>query len=384
MGLLKHLQRETSTGYFVPEIDGLRFFAILPVVLFHFSGIYGNHASAAFRNQDLGFLDGMFRRGDFGVRLFFTISGFILGTLFLRNLKRTGKTLDLKSYVMRRITRLEPPYVINLIVVAALLMVGNHEQLSHIVPHLLASVFYVHNLVYARMSDINYVAWTLEVEVQFYILAPLLAQIYRIPDKKLRYSIFVVGSGLLMLLGGLYKGDDWRYLLSILPFAHLFLTGMFIADVTYDYRESPAQSKLLDIGALGSLILLFSVDYQRGVILPIAGTWIACGILMVAALHGYFFTKIVRNTFIVTVGGMCYTIYLWHSPIISGLTKVFERMPSSMASVPMRLAMTAVAVMFVLAISAVLYAILERPFMNRNWPKKVGMFLTGKSAEKAA
>ena len=44
-----------------------------------------------------------------------------------------------------------------------------------LLPHLLASLGYVHNIVYGVPSTINVVAWSLEIEVQFYILAPALA-----------------------------------------------------------------------------------------------------------------------------------------------------------------------------------------------------------------
>ena len=49
---------------------------------------------------------------------------------------------------------------------------------SGLLPHLAASLVYMHNAIYSTMSTITPIAWSLEVEVQFYLLAPLLALIF--------------------------------------------------------------------------------------------------------------------------------------------------------------------------------------------------------------
>ena len=48
------------------------------------------------------------------------------------------------------------------------------------VPNLIASLFYSHGLVYGRESAINGVAWSLEIEIQFYLLTPLLVLMFRL------------------------------------------------------------------------------------------------------------------------------------------------------------------------------------------------------------
>ena len=49
-----------------------------------------------------------------------------------------------------------------------------------LLPHFFASLFYAHGLVYGSWSEINAVTWSLEIEVQFYILAPLLCRVFSI------------------------------------------------------------------------------------------------------------------------------------------------------------------------------------------------------------
>ncbi len=55
-------------------------------------------------------------RLDLGVKVFFAISGFVLALPFLKYyLGISDKKVQLKSYFIRRLTRLEPPFIITLV-----------------------------------------------------------------------------------------------------------------------------------------------------------------------------------------------------------------------------------------------------------------------------
>ena len=100
------LTRYTSTGKFYPEIDGLRFFAILPVVLDHASAVYNENVTDITSILNSSY-DWLFKAGDLGVQLFFVISGYILGNGFYRA-ALANKKPNLRNYYFRRLTRLEP------------------------------------------------------------------------------------------------------------------------------------------------------------------------------------------------------------------------------------------------------------------------------------
>src|SRR5262249_11517754 len=114
--LSDRLRRRTTSGAYFPEIDGLRFLAIAPVVLQHLS-------ERLYRALDLGgrltefdqYFHSLQPSGYLGVELFFVISGYII---CLPLAKRATAAPDRPPefhygfYMLRRVTRLEPPYLI--------------------------------------------------------------------------------------------------------------------------------------------------------------------------------------------------------------------------------------------------------------------------------
>lgn len=66
------------------------------------------------------------------------------------------------------------------IFVIAVAYYGAHARA--LLPHLLASLVHLDNVLYAMPSTVNVVACSLEVEVQFYVLAPLMALVFVVPN----------------------------------------------------------------------------------------------------------------------------------------------------------------------------------------------------------
>src|SRR5882672_10637739 len=109
--LLARLSRETSSGRFIPEMDGLRFAAIGMVVLFHLNGyLIGKSQRYHSSPPSSDWLAQAALVGFRGVELFFVISGFILGLPFAAQHIEGRPPVGLRKYYVRRLTRLEPPY----------------------------------------------------------------------------------------------------------------------------------------------------------------------------------------------------------------------------------------------------------------------------------
>ncbi len=273
--LIDRISRVTSSGRFVREIDGLRFFAIAGVVFCHVNNdlIAARPGRYDLRGEE--FWSWLFQNGSVGVHLFFVISGFVLALPFAEHYLCKTRRPTLGRYLLRRLTRLEPPYFANLAVFALLRLILLHESIHTTLPHLLASMFYVHNLVYRSSSTINQVAWSLEIEVQFYLLGPLMAKLFLVRGTHLRRLVivgigclFAVGQSLIPVGSVLYSYTQ----MSILYNIQFFLAGFLLVDIfLVTWKQQPARSVKWDI--LGTLAWIAMIPVLRyrvfdGVVMP--------------------------------------------------------------------------------------------------------------------
>jgi peptidoglycan/LPS O-acetylase OafA/YrhL len=90
--LLARLSRRTSSGRFIPEIDGLRFVSIALVVLYHMAG----YVAARAGGSSGGPLFRLAGHGHYGVPIFFAISGFVLGMPFAAHHLAGGRPVRLR------------------------------------------------------------------------------------------------------------------------------------------------------------------------------------------------------------------------------------------------------------------------------------------------
>ena len=73
---------------------------------------------------------------------------------------------------------------------------------------------------------------------------------------------------------------------------------------------------------------------------------------------------------ITTVGGMCYTIYMYHWLMISLLVRVTGCLQTHILWIDLLVQFALMSIAIIL-ISAVLFILFERPFMRRDWPGRV-------------
>jgi peptidoglycan/LPS O-acetylase OafA/YrhL len=349
--------RPMSSGTFVPAVDGLRFYAIAAVMLYH---AY-DFGTAVRSTEAPEVVDASLRNlGPFGVHLFFAISGFVLALPFAKaRMFGTQAAPRLRAYFVRRISRIEPPYFINLLVRSLLLIAARGDTVSSVLPHLLASVFYVHNIAYGRGSDINPVAWSLEVEVQFYLLAPLLAGVFSLPV--IRRRVVVVGTIIAFsaLRSTLLDGGVGLTLFHNLQY---FAVGFLLVDL--HLCGSLKYERALDVVGIASwcaLPLIAALDL-----------WRSFGPLMIlgafaAGLGGQVFRRAAEHPLTVTVGGMCYSLYLYHYLVLSSVGRaLFDLSPMGNEVVDV-IALSFLLTALMIAACSVTYVLAERPFMRRDW-----------------
>lgn len=368
------LSRVTSTGELIPEIDGLRFLAIATVVFHHMVSMY---VPASKRGPEIRSYQEWFTAaeqswlvvpaycGHFGVNLFFVISGFILALPFAKRAFEQRPAPGLKSYYLRRVTRIEPPYVISLLVYFFVHWEQSGVSVA-VLPNLLASLLYSHGLIYGRESVINGVTWSLEVEIQFYLLVPFLVHIFRLRDARWRRTLLlllIIGFGLLSQWV-IYPSGSRRLPISLLNFLHYFLTGFLLADLYLTGWLRQAQKRLIWDGiALAAAAAIFAVLVKYGwfyFTLPLL-----VGVLYTGCFLGKLASAFVRWRWIVIIGGMCYTIYLYHILLIANIMPTTIQVASQTRAFNLDFALQFVLVIpVVLVICALLFVLTEKPFMR--------------------
>ena len=140
---------------YVPALDGVRGFAVLAVMLFHFQ---------IFLQPNVWRIP-LFQNGWFGVDLFFALSGFLI-TRTLRE-RRSGPRYW-RTFLIRRALRILPPYLLLLIVISPVI-IGFHPEVPAWSYPLFVSNYW---LAGTAAPIVLKITWSLSIEEQFYFLWP--------------------------------------------------------------------------------------------------------------------------------------------------------------------------------------------------------------------
>ncbi len=382
----QRFRRRISGGAYRPEVDGLRFLAIAIVVVGHVAERAVRFFPAARSAAQDNWAADLLQRAGLGVFLFFTISGFIIATQARKSTHSPLSGAFLKSYFWRRLLRIEPPYILLLLCTwLALTTTGyapegaNHFEAEprSLDASLLGSVFYLHGLIWGSYPRLFPPGWSLEVEVQFYILAPLLFWFwFRLKNTALRISVgglLLAGAALLSLELGPRIGPV-HVDKSILRFFGFFALGILLADARpwIEARAAAlppwAASAIGWLGLAGYLVIPNAPDddLAAGMILRGAVYGALLAMFVSAWARRSSFARFCSRPWISLIGGACYSIYLVHMQTTQVLSSVAAKLAPhlSLAGV-VGLALLQFAA--IVGVGLVFYALIERTFMLPDW-----------------
>jgi peptidoglycan/LPS O-acetylase OafA/YrhL len=276
------------------SIQYLRGIAACMVMLFHF-----NLTNETEFNGVKNIVHEIGKRGYIGVEIFFCISGFVL--LFAL-IKSKYAVSDFGNFFLRRIVRIEPPYILAVLLIVTLNLVRNSTQDSNnvdlSVTNILMHFGYINMFTGKWLSP---VFWTLGIEFTFYLFIGL-AFPFVVKNKIQRALAF----GLFFLSCPL---TDWHFL----PFyAGYFILGMAAC---LFYLKLMNKEEFFIYLVLSSLSILFSVEgiFVNGLssIHLHSDAFIKLGVSLLAVY--LFFQKIKFNFFLYLLGLTSYSIYLLHN-----------------------------------------------------------------------
>ena len=312
----------------LPALDGLRAVAALLVVATHAAYLSGFTVNGGLVGRLAG-------RGDFGVAIFFALSGFLLHFRLVSDAR--DQRTDVKAYAVRRAARVLPAYWVTLAVVV---LVAQPP-----VRTVLAQVLAVQTYVAGADIDAFSQSWSIPTELSFYIVLPLVVWLLekarrRDPDLPV---LLLVGSAALLTLALAFVtvgqvGEDVlveRWLPARWP---NFAVGMVIAELLLrpESRLSRAARRLGRDSAgclvLAGAALLLATTPIAGLLTlgPAAGVQLSARLTLSTAVAGLLLLPLVlgrddaysaalasrpaRN-----VGTVSYGLFLWHLPVFAGL-----------------------------------------------------------------
>lgn len=365
-------ERITSSGDYIRELDGLRFLALMMVFLLHLNhAVHGAFEQSGTVDDTVESFSHAMEFGALGVQLFFCISGFILGLPFADAAINRSRRISLKKFYLRRLTRLEPPLIIHITIMLAVYVWFVGKTLPEFLPHYFATITYTHSHIYGFPSPINPMTWSLEVEAQFYLCTPLLCSVFLISSVFWRRFVIVAGIFGFGLIGNALPST---LLPGQLPY---FLAGFLLVDFyLVNWKKELHGRKGADWVGVGCVIVfVFLCAFHKSIPGVVGLTAAVMFGFMWAVFRGNWLRRIFRVRFFATLGGMCYTFYLYHLAVITTLFRVLDTKITGMNYFVAYLLCLVVVGGINWLLCSVLFVLFEKPFMR--WRPSKGNFFKG-------
>ena len=295
-----------------PEIDGIRAFAVVAVIVNHFNN---------------NILPG----GYLGVDIFFVISGYVI-TSSLSERSNSGFLDFISGFYERRIKRLVPALAIFVLLMSIAICIVNPTPATTLKTGL-TSLFGISNLYllkqstdyFAQSTELNVFThtWSLGVEEQFYILFPFLIWISRFGTQAKRGArnlfiiIFTLTITSLLLFLRLYPlNQTAAYFL--MPSRFWEIAAGCLVFIGYKKQvsiERPLEKippLLILVSMIGVMYLPISLATASTIAVVILSSALIASLKRSTAAFQFF-----THPTIVYIGLISYSLYLWHWGVLS-------------------------------------------------------------------
>ena len=310
---------------FRPDIEGLRAVSVVAVLLFH----------ALPQLMPGGFL---------GVDLFFVLSGFLITSIVSSKLGK--REFRYGEYLLARIFRLMPA----LLVIVGITLIGSYflhdpKMALDTSTSSLSVVSYVSNFFFwmtsgyfdgaAHLKPLLH-TWSLAVEVQYYILLPLILIIIRYFERHISYHIIYLGLIFLSLLLSISVFSEYPMtVFYMMPFRLWeFLVGGYVATLRTHFSASMLPMIFRSESTFNPSAILAYVGFTLLSVTLYTGSsqnyysniMVVFGIAMYLTFATNYFSlsKALSIRPVVFIGSISYSIYLCHQPVFSFFRYIYS------------------------------------------------------------
>jgi peptidoglycan/LPS O-acetylase OafA/YrhL len=349
----------------IPSLDGLRAFAVGIVFL--------AHAGLAMRLPKLGQVT---LPGEFGVTVFFFLSGYLITTLLRLEHSRSG-SISLRDFYLRRVLRIFPPFYLVFVLATLLTAVG--FLVGPTGPHLGVAAVATQALYLTNYDVIatnwwdgrapgSWIYWSLAVEEHFYLFFPLLYLLLlrHLPARRRQLAVLLGICGLVLVwrcvlvyVGHVprertYMATDTR-IDSILFGCALAVAGNPVVDRSR-FSDAWWKQVWLPLGVavvVASLaVSLKSESFKQSFSYTLEGIGLVPIFVCAMRFPGWFAFPLLNLRPVAFVGVLSYSLYLVHPTVLFGVGLYVHR------SVPVR---GVAAGLISLALALGIYVLVEKP-----------------------
>ena len=367
-------------------LDGLRGLAALAVFGVHYNQIVDVDAKAGPFD-----LYRLLVNGEYGVALFFILSGLLLSQPFWKSVLYQADWPDLKSYVIHRLARILPAYYLSL---TLLIILSGYWRYPDAFADILLHYSFLFNYAEFSIFSINAPFWTLAVEMQFYCLLPLLFLLLR------RLSpLHIVGIILLLslaayglhywLVSSMDKSIAWpgsTALIWIRPYgavvthsllAHLphFIVGVMCGGLLLHLRSAQPLAadagdwryEIIFWGSLGLILLLLATELGDWIQIPFGRYGlplvpVLLGALVLSAPLTRIASQILDSSPLRILGTLSYGVYIYHLPVLRLVDHAMAE--SAMDAREHWASLGVISIALTLLAATVSYVLVERPALK--------------------
>jgi peptidoglycan/LPS O-acetylase OafA/YrhL len=333
-----------------PDIDGLRAIAVLLVVGFH-----------AFPEWVKG--------GFIGVDIFFVISGFLISSIIITNLR--NDKFSISDYYLRRVRRIFPALLAVLFFCLVLgWFVLLPPEYAYLGEHIAAGAGFVSNWVLWRESGYFDVSaelkpllhlWSLGIEEQFYIVWPILLWLAVV--NRLNMTVVLLAIAAASFIFNIVQIGLEPISTFYLPWTRFWelICGALLANWMLHQQQQITSSNSIIIKNICSviglgLIAAGSVLITKEAMFP---GWlalipvVAAVLIIYSSTHTYINSLLLSNRVLVWIGLISFPLYLWHWPLLA-FARILEN------ETPGRYTRIA-AVLLAIVLAWLTYLVIERP-----------------------
>ncbi|MBQ2957630.1 MAG: acyltransferase [Clostridia bacterium] len=374
-----------ANSKYIASADLMRVFCTLIVAWYHIWQQSWLNPAFTIGSFTINF-NAFVRTGYMMVDMLLLLSGFLLFLPYARARVEKEKLPKLGEYYKKRVARIVPSYLFCIVIIlfCFALPQKQYSTAEHMWTDILSHLTFTHNfsVLSYHSTRLNSVLWTLAVEVQFYLIAPLIGRAF-VKKPMLTYLVMVAAAFAYRFIYVLQLNDYSLYLNRLPAMLDVYANGMMGALIYVNLcryvRKSGWKSLIATAIAVLSVIGVYRITYAQMYIkggLPgvqigqmvyrFQLSLLGCLFLISAGFSFNWLVRLISCKPVRWLAMISFNVYIWHAYAALRLKEwrippYVNELPNQVSEQPWQLHYTLLCFAVALALGALVTYLIEKP-----------------------